>query len=799
MVSLPKIKIGRSTKRSFFDMSHDVNTTCDFGFCQPTLMQDLIPNTRFDLSTRGFVRLSPMPVPTFGRMKVKQITRCIDLKDVFTDFKHFIAKRKIFNNGMSVPNQLTQCDYVYLSEIFALMQCIQQEQIFNGGTSYVDYEEVDANDVLFRLSLHTNGPMKEGQETTPVGSLGGYYYNVFDSFDGTLGMGNTAYNQLAALIDGNVINTFNLFGNWRSYALGLRSSFDDYVNFSDTTDGTLRTSLLQWLTNNQDVHSFVDRQVVSENLGSYDQYYLTSGGINLPGNIKHLFDAPMTLDNADFIMDFPGINVNYNLITANGEVQQKTITAAKVGIHLTPAGRRLFKILYAVGIDTSTKDFKIPLYKLFAYYKAWFDTFNVGRVRNWQMTSCHLLIDRFHEYPSFPLCNVFQYYDDADPEMFSLPMRRFSDFLRQLPRCCYVMDADPYTCCTSNPLLDTATQDLSQSIVKMPQLVNSTTRGYAYNEIRPLGTSVYGQVAGDTGVSLNALTVKALQMTLPFLNKGSQLSNKINEILAVKYGVKLPPTDFVGEQEFSISVDDVFSTAETAEGTLGEYAGKAVGGIGSKDNPAKKFTYETGEDTFSFLVQFTCVVPYGGYSQSVPKHAVDVNEWYMSEYDSLGMEPVSYSQVMGRIYNTKYIEGNQKLFGFRPRFMCYKYHDNLANGGFAFRSQLGYFMPYMLDRYFTPADVEVYKDASSQYPGTSYVRENQSVKLTPSEELRYIGLTESYGNYDRIFIDNTGQSDNFILTLYQDFNIYSPMKPISESYDAYDPERDDDTVKTKIA
>lgn len=798
MVSLPKIKIGRHTKRAFFDMSHDVNTTCDFGFCQPTLMQDLIPNTRFDLSTRGFVRLSPMPVPTFGRMKVKQITRCIDLKDVFTDFKHFISKRKILNSSSHIPSQLTSCDYTNLSTILSFMQCIQKDNVFSGGTTYSDYENVDANDILFRLSLHTNGPMKEGQQTTPVGNLGGYFYNVFDSFDGTQGMGNTAYNQLAALIDNKVIDTESLLGVWSSYGYALRSSDLDYSSYINSADAPLRTSLLQWLTNNQSVHSFKEREVVSENLGSYSQYNLTSGGINLPGNIKHIFDAPMTLDNADFIIDFSGISVNYNLITSNSEVQQKTITAAKVGIHLTPAGRRIFKILYAIGIDTSTKDFKIPLYKLFAYYKAWFDTFNVGRTRNWELTPCHSLIDRFHEYPTVPFENLIQHYKEDNLEFYYNPVKTFISFIRELPRCCYVLDADPYTCCTEQPLLDTATEDLQHSVTLLPQLVDGTTQGYAYNTVQPTGATVYGNISGNTPF-MNALTIKALQMTLPFLNKGSQLSNKINDILVTKYGVKLPPSDFVGEQEFSISVDDVFSTAETPEGTLGEYAGKAVGGIGSKENPSKSFTYETGEDCFSFLVQFTCVVPYGGYSQSVPYHSIDVNDWYMDVYDSLGMEPVSYSQLMGRIYNSKYIQDNQKLFGFRPRYMRYKYHDNLANGGFAFRSQLGYFMPYMLDRYFTPADVEVYKDAGSLYPGTSYVRDSQSVKLTPSEELRYIGLTESYGNYDRIFIDNTGQSDNFILTLYQDFKIYSPMKPISESYDTYDPELDDDTVKINIA
>ena len=241
MVSLPKIKIGRRTKREFFDMSHDVNTTCDFGFCQPTLMQDLIPNTRFDLSTRGFVRLSPLPVPTFGRMKVKQITRCIDLKDVFIDFKHFISKRRILNTSSKIPNDLTTCDYINLSTILSFMQCIQKDNFFSGGVSYSDYENSDANDILFRLSLHTNGPLKEGQQTTPVGNLGGYFYNVFDSFDGTPGMGNTAYNQLASLIDNKVINTQSLLGVWSSYGHALRSSEHDYSDYTNTANAPSRS------------------------------------------------------------------------------------------------------------------------------------------------------------------------------------------------------------------------------------------------------------------------------------------------------------------------------------------------------------------------------------------------------------------------------------------------------------------------------------------------------------------------------------------------------------------------------
>ena len=63
--------------------------------------------------------------------------------------------------------------------------------------------------------------------------------------------------------------------------------------------------------------------------------------------------------------------------------------------------------------------------------------------------------------------------------------------------------------------------------------------------------------------------------------------------------------------------------------------------------------------------------------------------------------------------------------------------------------------------------------------------------LTPSEELRYIGRTPDYGNYDRIFYDNTGYYDNFILHIVQDWDYYATMKPISQSFDTFDDDNDE--------
>ena len=72
--------------------------------------------------------------------------------------------------------------------------------------------------------------------------------------------------------------------------------------------------------------------------------------------------------------------------------------------------------------------------------------------------------------------------------------------------------------------------------------------------------------------------------------------------------------------------------------------------------------------------------------------------------------------------------------------------------------------------------------------------EYNGVTLRPDEELRYIGKDESFGNYDRIFYDTTGHTDNFIAYIDNTVKMYANMKPISDSFEAYDETQDTDTV-----
>ena len=63
-----KVSVSGVKKRQQFDLSHDVNTTSNFGFCQPLLCKEMMPNSKISTRLNTMVRLAPMPVPTYGRL-----------------------------------------------------------------------------------------------------------------------------------------------------------------------------------------------------------------------------------------------------------------------------------------------------------------------------------------------------------------------------------------------------------------------------------------------------------------------------------------------------------------------------------------------------------------------------------------------------------------------------------------------------------------------------------------------------------------------------------------------------------
>ena len=157
----------------------------------------------------------------------------------------------------------------------------------------------------------------------------------------------------------------------------------------------------------------------------------------------------------------------------------------------------------------------------------------------------------------------------------------------------------------------------------------------------------------------------------------------------------------------------------------------------------------------------------------------------------MGKETLNYSNVEGRtsvFINNTASEASDKVFGFVPRYFGLKIKNSLANGGFAFRSQRAQFLPYSLDRLFDEDEIEMSSDGVTlQFvPGVS---------LVANEALRYIGMNERYGNYNRLFYDASGRTDNFIIDIVHDFKHWFPGKSLSDSFETFDKDTDNATVE----
>lgn len=114
--SIPKIKVGKNNSDySGFDLSHDVNTTADFGFVQPLMCQEMIPDSKLKVALESFCRFAPMVTPTFGRVAYKTYHRFVPCSDLMHNFENLIAQKPYYSSVTSyVPDTVP---YFYISDI----------------------------------------------------------------------------------------------------------------------------------------------------------------------------------------------------------------------------------------------------------------------------------------------------------------------------------------------------------------------------------------------------------------------------------------------------------------------------------------------------------------------------------------------------------------------------------------------------------------------------------------------------------------------------------------------------------
>lgn len=139
-MKLPKISLGSAAKKRYTrDMSFDCNTTMNFGFCEPLMSQRLEPKASISVDYRQFVRLAPMPVPTFGRVSLFNEVMFCPISDIVPYYDAMLASQSYYTgSGVSgyTPTTLphtTNCFLLYL-----LLCNYAEWTVYNKDTSASD-------------------------------------------------------------------------------------------------------------------------------------------------------------------------------------------------------------------------------------------------------------------------------------------------------------------------------------------------------------------------------------------------------------------------------------------------------------------------------------------------------------------------------------------------------------------------------------------------------------------------------------------------------------------------------------
>lgn len=90
---IPKISIGRDTKRNHFDLSCMTHTTSEIGYVQPTFGRTIVPKSKVRVATRTGSRLSPLYVPTMGKIAIRHYHCFVPYSTIWTPFDSFLTKQ----------------------------------------------------------------------------------------------------------------------------------------------------------------------------------------------------------------------------------------------------------------------------------------------------------------------------------------------------------------------------------------------------------------------------------------------------------------------------------------------------------------------------------------------------------------------------------------------------------------------------------------------------------------------------------------------------------------------------------
>lgn len=469
----------------------------------------------------------------------------------------------------------------------------------------------------------------------------------------------------------------------------------------------------------------------------------------------------------------------------------------------TNAARRLRSILVGLGYtyDLDVTD-TLDATPLFAFYKAYYDTFAPSRESSWTQTACFRLVNFIYDYN---VVNVSSFFEDSLTSPYTDSIRKSAfQFLDDLLNCWYV-----------EPLNYVSAHRLH---------TGDNYAAEAYNPLQPDSTDEFTDAidydsAGHSLPTLSQTTAIALRQVLKlsrFITKDSVIGQKVSTWLKAHFGANVDNSIFkdatnIATTRVNCSINDVFSTSDTLSEsggeTLGAYAGKGLG----FDNSGFDFT----APSFGYVICLSCIVPdanfFQGYDPTLS--AVTPDERPNADFDAFGYEatPLASIAPLNDIsLSQRAVKLSNKSFGFVPRYSSFKTRKDIINGDMSRRGSINGYAPYYLDKILTSQLV----DATEVSKGVYTIIDRSSALPLATESWRYTCRFPWLGNFNRIFSSNnyapyslvedkdtynyyTEQiiDDLFIVQSVFDMRLVNCLKPMSESYDTFDDDVNGDNAR----
>lgn len=431
-----------------------------------------------------------------------------------------------------------------------------------------------------------------------------------------------------------------------------------------------------------------------------------------------------------------------------------------VAIRLNDSGKFLRKIFMGLGLQIAPTNTPISLLPIYAYFKSYFEEFAPKRFVKFEQT----FFARFMNTLVNTGLRAINLITSLDNGSYTESLG-FNNLIDDLLSCYYTKDTDYYSAQIIGLINDYGTIVGQQYLGEYYNSDTADILPFNYGLSGGDGAQASVNLSGESGLTILNTQVQQniLSRLTQLLNRRSVLGGKIASFLSSTFGISTSAIEnyngFIGSSSLDVNFSDVFSTAETAEGSLGEYAGKALA-FGDGDH----FSFETKIHTL--VLGLSVLIPRTQYVQGIqPFHThVTPDSFYNPMFDGLTLLPTRKSSLYcGNGFFA--FDDSKNSFGNLPIYSEYKTKTcGILNGDLSLKSTRDSYDSFTLDEIISP--ITTYSvDLDDPQSGTFQTLQYNPKYMVAGTMWRYLGRWLWLGRFDRIFVNNRLNYFDFINTL----------------------------------